>query len=90
MKLTKLTKLTEGKLDIDLDKWMDQNRAHSFEGSKGIKNLSNLVRTLDPDYRSIEEFLSDNSGAIEALLKWISNANVPEWAQNIKDATSED
>jgi len=67
-----------------LDKWMDANRVHSFEGYSAVPNLEKLVRALNPDYTSLEEFLADNSGACEAMINWIQESNMKEWVEALK------
>jgi hypothetical protein len=82
--LKELLALSEAKRDIDgealLYGWMEANRATRFEGSTGVRNLENLVRTLG--YNDINDFLTDNSGAIEAIIEFIKSwvDRNEEWA----------
>lgn len=80
-----------------LDKLMDQERMHSFEGRRGVANMCKIARALgykDPNYgMQIEQgayltdlllFLEDNSGCIEAMFNWISNQKCPEWNESLE------
>lgn len=86
--------VNEGRGDHDLgeliDQYIDQERLYSWESTRGVRNLQKLVRILDPHYRDIDTFLEDNSGAIEAIVEWIKDRNVPEWAENVKEELHED
>lgn len=86
--------VNEGRGDKDLgemiDKYIDQERLYSWESTRGVRNLQKLVRVLDPHYRDIDTFLEDNSGAIEAIVEWIKDRNVPEWAENLQGELYED
>ena len=73
-----------------IDKWVDANKAYSWEGSRGIRNLVKLVSTLDSNYRDLDDFFTDNPGAIEAVLEWIQTRNVPEWKESLEEATGGD
>ena len=65
------------KLDGDeiLQRWKDGNNAHNFEGESGMKRFEELCEALgylETGFRfgtPIERFLSDNSGAIDAILE---------------------
>ena len=75
-----------------IQKWQDQNGAHSFEGDSGLERLEDLVDVLgysghgfrfgDP----IQQFLSDNPGAVEAILAWIEEQvdQTPEWRESLE------
>jgi hypothetical protein len=71
-----------------IDKWMDMNKAYSWEGSRGMRNFRKLVADLG--YRDVDEFFEDNSGAFEALLSWIQKSHVPEWAEKLRDVVGGD
>lgn len=60
------------------------NRSSSFEGSRGVRNFTNLV-TTGLGYRDLESFLEDNSGAMEALVEWISDVRSPEWKERLTE-----
>ena len=54
-----------------MDRYIDQNQLHCFEGDRGVRNLTKLVNDLG--YPSLEEFLADNSGAIEAVIEFVTD-----------------
>lgn len=72
-----------------LNEYINEKKFHSFEGSRGVKRLEELVTDLNQDYQgrfsgtSITDFLEDNPGAIEAIIDWISEQNVDEWKENL-------
>jgi hypothetical protein len=79
-------------MDADelLGAFVEQEKFYNFEGSRGIERLLKIVQTLDPHYRNLEDFFSDNPGAIEAIVDWIEE-QVPKaesWEQNLRKATS--
>lgn len=58
----------------------ESNFMTSTEGERGVKNLKNVCEALGYGDgfmrgRAIEEFLTDNPGAVEALFQFVS-----EWA----------
>jgi hypothetical protein len=63
----------------------------SFEGTTGVRNLETIAKTLgynESGFRygtPIESFLSDNPGAIEAIVEWIGKQNVPEWQITLEE-----
>ena len=57
--------------------YMDVNDIHSLEGSRGVRHFTKLVSAIG--YRSLEAFLEDNSGAMEAMINWIQEQRAPEW-----------
>lgn len=68
-----------------------------YEGERGVQSLEKLAEALGygTGYmrgRALEEFLGDNSGAIEALLEWIGNTvgDVPEWEESLSEELCED
>lgn len=73
-----------------LEAYQNQNGMHSFEGDSGLDKLTKLLRALG--YRGhsfkygtpIEAFLSDNSGAVEAILNWIAERNETEWCEALE------
>jgi hypothetical protein len=73
-----------------VEKWQEKNSAWHFEGS--TKNLEKLVKDLG--YRSdafgsvIENFLSDNPGAQDAVAEWLDRND--EWAELIRAEVGED
>jgi hypothetical protein len=73
-----LTDLSFGEL---LDEYTEQEKIYSLEGERGIRNFSKITRTLG--YDSFDDFLADNPGAIEAMVDWLYNCNVPEWKESL-------
>ncbi len=81
-----------------LRKWQEKNRAWHFEGDPGLDKLEKLVEVLG--YRNtgfrhgnpIESFLSDNPGAVEALLGFIEeHLDGPgEWRENMESELEEE
>jgi hypothetical protein len=80
------------KLDGDeiLQRWKDGNNAHNFEGESGMKRFEKLCEALgyqETGFRfgtPIERFLSDNSGAIDAILDFLTDQL--EYNQEWRDA----
>lgn len=73
-----------------IEEWQDQNKIHRYEGTSGVSNLEKLFGVLgykEGNYlgygNEIINFLSDNPGAIQAILEWIGEREVPEWKENI-------
>jgi len=71
-------------------RYMDQ-RFGRAEGEAGVRNLENMLEAMGYGQgfmrnRALEEFFSDNSGAIEAVLMWIENEveGVPEWEEGLE------
>lgn len=69
-----------------LSKWEDKKNINRYEGNSGVRNLEDLIRVLNLDYRSIVTFLEDNSGAIGAIRDWIEEwiDQVPEWKESLQ------
>ena len=82
--------MSEKDLGELIEVWQRQNRAHRFEGDGGLENLEKLFEALGykrTGFRFgevIEVFLSDNPGAVEAILEWIEEQNLTEWRENIE------
>lgn len=60
-----------------VDKYIDTNKMYHFEGPGGVQKFAKLVGVFG--YSNIDEFLEDNSGAIQAMIEWISGMSIPEW-----------
>ena len=76
------------------EKWEEQNKINRYEGTGGVDNLQKLLGAIgykEGNYlgynNELINFLSDNSGAIEAILNWIDEQNVPEWKESLTEAT---
>ena len=92
--LKELTQLSASKKQISemrsnsdlaelVQKYMDQEKIYSMEGSSGVRNLLKLVHVLDNNYSDLDSFFEDNPGALEAIVEWIEKARVSEWAENL-------
>ena len=75
--------LAEGKgyLDRKVDDWMEDNNIHSVEGPRGLKALNSLSKVLG--YSDLDDFLEDNSGAIEAIFDFVRAQNNQDWIESI-------
>ena len=71
------------------DTYLEQNRMWHFEGARGVRNLTQLVKDVC-GYTSIDTFLEDNPGAMEAVVNWIREANCLEWRQNLEELVEEE
>ena len=81
--------LKEAQADLGelIDKFCDQNKLYHFESS--TRNLMKVLSELQPEYRDITSFLSDNPGAQEAILEWVRNQRIKEWIDNMQAAVGE-
>lgn len=72
----------------DLFEYIDANRLGHFEGEQGVRSLTKVITEVcgygSPFGNPLHDFFADNSGAIEAVLNWIANQNVPEWNENMQ------
>ena len=66
------------------DTYLDQNRMWHFEGVRGVRNLTQIVEDVC-GYTSLDTFLEDNPGAMEAVVNWIREVNCLEWRQNLEE-----
>jgi hypothetical protein len=64
-----------------MEQWKDTNKIYHFEMS--TKNLEKVIQAIG--YGDIEEFLSDNPGAQEAIVDWITEwtDRIPEWKESL-------
>ncbi len=65
-------------MNAELSLYMQQEKMYSMEGYQGVDRLEQIVGVLG--YPNITEFLADNSGAIEAMLDFIST-----WSERNSD-----
>jgi hypothetical protein len=65
-----------------IDQFIDQEKIYQLEGQRGVSNMERITQALG--YDNFDEFLSDNSGAIEAIQEWISRQDVPEWRESVQ------
>ena len=76
-----------------LNTFQNKKKMFHFEGDSGMARLNELFETLGYGHNfrygsPVEHFLSDNSGACEALIEWVA-ANgdyVEEWKENLQGA----
>ena len=61
-----------------LELYTDQEKMYSFEGSRGVQRFEQIVKVLG--YRNLTAFLEDNSGAIDAMVEFVS-----KWADRNSD-----
>lgn len=80
-----------------LEKWQDYHEISRFEGTSGVKNLEKLLKSLGysrGNYvgygNEIINFLSDNPGAIEAILNFIVETNDKNWNESLIEDLPED
>lgn len=66
-----------------LDKFRDHEGLYQTEGERGVNNLEKVLAALGYDSRYstsvLHSFLTDNSGAVEALLQWVGEQRSQEW-----------
>lgn len=80
-----------------------QEQTHRTEGTKGVENLCRLVNAMgyvdrrhigqfahNGSYGDLIEFLSDNSGCVEAIRRWIEEQDVAEWKENVESQLNAD
>jgi hypothetical protein len=73
--------LTDVSFSELLDEYAEQEKIYALEGARGIRNFTELTRAIG--YNSLDDFLADNSGAIEAMVNWLHDRNVPEWKESL-------
>ncbi len=75
-----------------VEAYLNKHKLYRFEGDQGLDNLTQFVIALG--YKGhgfkhgnpIESFLSDNPGAVEALMTWITEQENQEWSDNLADS----
>jgi hypothetical protein len=66
-------------------KWRVENHVDGFiNGTRAVRGLTNFARDLDPDYRSLEDFLGDNPGIVEAIYACVSESYSSIWEDNLR------
>lgn len=72
-----------------LDWYKTTNRMYSWEGSSGVRKFTEMVKSLG--YRDLDDFLSDNSGALDAMEEfirtWLDRSD--EWVENLRNEVEE-
>lgn len=81
---------------VAFDAYCD-NHFRRIEGEGGVRNLEQLVETLGYGKgfmrnRAIEDFLTDNPGAVEAVLQFIGEwvERNDEWAEALQQVNEEE
>jgi len=94
--LSVIFQLIQTNMDPDiLERYISEHRMHHFEGTTGVRQFEKLVEDMgytDGQFigrHGILNFLADNPGAIQALIEWIEQSNVPEWEENLSDCLQE-
>lgn len=74
-----------------LERYLDLNKMHSFEGDSGVRKFERVVREVC-GYGTIEEFLADNPGAMNGLIDFIDkwSERNQEWEDNLDDLIAHD
>lgn len=75
-----------------LEEYKEQEKMYSFEQESGVEKLNKICSAIgykETGFRygsPLEEFLQDNSGAMEAILAWIeeNGDSVEEWKENLE------
>jgi hypothetical protein len=66
-----------------MDSYLDRIDCGCLEGGSGLEVLNTICRDLGYSRwsggSSLEEFLKDNSGCIEAIIEWIAQEKNPDW-----------
>jgi hypothetical protein len=71
-------------MQAQLEQYQEVNGIWSLEGHRGVRNLEVLVKDMG-GYRSMNEFLEDNPGAMQAMLEWLYDQRSPEWSRSLTD-----
>jgi hypothetical protein len=92
----------EKDLTVLLEEFCDQERLYSFEGDSGLQQFEKVLEAIGYKAHSfrfgdlIGTFLSDNPGAVTALIEWIGEQNIEDWKESVisnlqeKDEEEED
>lgn len=79
-----------------IEQWRKENRAYSMEGTSGVNKFQKLCEAIGykkgnflGDEMAILNFLSDNSGAIDALIQWMGEMEIPDWKESIIETLHE-
>lgn len=75
------------KIELDelIDDFIEQNTDGILEGTRGVKNLESLLNQIG--YDGLGDFLADNPGAIDAVLRWIGYQDqITEWHDALLDS----
>lgn len=77
-----------------LRRYMDDNRMYCMEGQRGVDSMEKVMHEVcgyGSNFGSVlQNFFADNSGAIEAVIKWIGEQEVFEWKDNLDSLVGPD
>jgi hypothetical protein len=73
------------------EEYLNYHKLFRFEGNGGIRKLSKIIRDINPDYTTIEEFFEDNPGAIHSVVDWIGEQidGIDEWKDGLESTLPE-
>ena len=85
-----------------IEEFQKETKTYRNEGQTGVYNLCRLVHAMgyvdsqhfgqfhqQGSLGDLIEFLSDNSGCIEAIQGWIADHMAPEWADSLESQLPE-
>lgn len=78
--------LDEAETSELVDDFLERAEINSFKSITCVRDFEELAGAIDPDYRGVYDFLEDNPGAIEAMVKWIRDAKLAYWQENLRKA----
>lgn len=94
--------MAQKKFQTLLDQFIKQEKLFSFDGESGVDKFALILNAIGyhegRGYGSsgadgvLHEFLVDNPGAIDAMIKFIEEYgdNSPDWKDSLKDSIVED
>lgn len=75
-------------------RYIDDNKMYCMEGERGVRSMEKVMHEVcgyDSNFGSVlQNFFADNSGAIEAVIKWIGKQEVAEWKDNLDSLAGPD
>lgn len=77
-----------------LQRYMDANKMHSFEGERGVQRMEKVMHEVGgygPDWGgTMRNFFADNPGAMQAVVEWIGKqCERGAWADNLAELIGE-
>lgn len=77
-----------------LQRYMDNNKMHSFEGPRGLRRLEQIAAEVcgyTAGHSSVmANFFEDNPGAVEAVVAWIGEQRNADWKDNLESMVGSD
>ena len=64
-----------------LEAYLEHKEFYSFEGPRGVDRFTTVAREIG--YDSLEHFLEDNPGCIQAMIEWIGQQQQPDWLASL-------